>query len=112
MSSIDAQYLVNSFHAIDESTKRVIASDKSGFISPAKNTTIIFKNPNNDNFVEVTDIVVETAENPVKLQINDNELYPMYVEANSMKGLTSVYVYKITVLDGGPFRYEALSSRN
>ena len=114
MSSVDAQYLVNSFNAIDEATGKVIAADERGFISPPQGTVVVFQNPNpdkKDSYVEVTDIVVEAAENSVKLQINDNELYPMYVDANNMKGLTSVYVYKIVVIDGGPFRYEALSSR-
>lgn len=106
--------LINSFYAINKATGQPISADARGFISPAANTEIVFANPHPDSghqYVEVTDLAIETGENAVKLQINDNERYPFYVDANSAKGLSAVYVYKIKVLSGGPFAYEALTTR-
>ena len=109
-----SQYLINSFHAVDKATGQVIAADAQGYITPAAGTEIVFANPVQNAshaYVEVTDFVVETGENPVRLIINDNEMYPLYVASNDSRGMTNAYVYQIKVVSGGPFRYEALASR-
>lgn len=108
----ESSYLVNSFNAMDFNTREVIEADERGYISPAPGTKIVFPNPNHvkDRLVDLNTLVLVTGENPLKLMINDNDMYPLYVDANMIKGVEYIRVYSFTVLEGGPFYFEGLSS--
>lgn len=108
----ESAYHINSFHVVDEDTQSVLAATKDGYISPAPGTRIIFPNPNNvkDKYSEINTIVFSTKGTPLKVQINDNDMYPVYVEPNSIKSIEYMRIYSITVLEGGPFYFEGLSS--
>lgn len=115
MSSIaanvyESSYIVNSFFAIDKDTKQVIACDGAGFISPAQGTTIVFYHPYQDIQVDVNTLTIEAGDEPVLIQLNDLERYPLYVGANERKQIVYMRIYSITALSGGSFYYEGLSS--
>lgn len=108
----ESSYIVNSYHAVDFNTREVIEADERGYISPAPGTKIVFPNPNGvkDQLADVNTLIVQTKDTPVKLMINDNAMYPLYVDANTIKGIEYIRVYSFTVLEGGPFYFEGLSS--
>ncbi len=112
-SSVEYQSIINSFHAVDYNTGQIIVADEQGYIEPAVGTVVAFESPapDKDNRVEVTSFIVTTKDKAVKLSINDNEKYPFYVDANTVKGLEAIYVSKFKVLETGPFKYDALSNR-
>ena len=108
----ESSYIVNSYHAVDFNTREVIEADERGYISPAPGTKIVFPNPNDvkDRLADLNTIVLMTQDTPLKIMINDNAMYPLYVEPNSIKGIEYIRVYSITVISGGPFYFEGLSS--
>ena len=110
----ESRFIVNSFHAVDATTGQVIECSEDGYISPNANTTIVFANPvedSNSKFVEITTLVFTAGDSPLKVVINDNEMYPFYLKANETRGFDYVPVYKFKVLEGGSFYYEGLSSK-
>lgn len=110
----ESNFIVNSFHALDANTKTVIAADDKGFISPTIGTRIIFPNPHdpNDLSCDLNTLVIKAGDTPVKVMVNDNDMYPLYVDANSMKGIEYIRVYSITLLSGTSFYFEGLSSES
>ena len=115
-SIYETLYIVNSFNAVDAATKQTIQADETGMIAPSPGTVIIFPNPQDtldrNRYVDLNTLTIKTGDTPVKIQINDNELYPFYVEANSMKGIQYIRIYSIKFLSGGGFYYEGLSSES
>lgn len=97
---------------MDFDTRQVIEADERGYISPASGTKIVFPNPHdvNDRLVDLNTIVFFTRDTPLKVMINDNAMYPLYIEPNDRKGIQYIRVYSFTVLEGGPFYFEGLSS--
>ena len=106
----ESSYQVNSFYAIDNSTKQQIPCDDAGFINPAEDTEIIFYHPYQDTRIDVNTLTIAAGDDPVLLQINDNERYPLFVDANERKEIIYMRIYSIKVLRSGSFYYEGLSS--
>lgn len=106
----ESSYIVNSFHAVNGDTKAVIPCDGAGFISPAPNTTIVFYHPYQDTRVDVNTLTIKAGNTPVLVQLNDNERYPVYVDADEQKQIIYMRIYSIKVLSSGSFYYEGLSS--
>ena len=108
----ESLYLVNSFHCVNAETGEVITADDHGNISPAIGTKIVFPNPFNpdDKAVAVSTLIFKTNDSPVKVQINNNEMYPLYIPAKTVKGFDYMKVNHFTVLEGSQFYVEGLSS--
>lgn len=108
----ESLYLVNSFHCVDAETGEVIEADEHGNISPAVGTKVVFPNPFNpdDKAVAVSTLIFKTNASPVKIQINNNEMYPLYIPAESVKGFDYLKISHFTVLEGSQFYVEGLSS--
>ena len=108
--------IINSYRAVNAETKSVIPADDAGFIAPEAGTTIIFPNPQNtldhNRYVDLNTLVIKAGDSAVKIQINDNEMYPFYVEPNTMRGIQYIRIYSIKSLSGGSFYYEGLSSES
>ena len=116
MSTIyESSAIVNSWNAVDEETKLVIPCDQKGFITPAKDTTIIFENPNDEStykYVDVSTLVFTNGKSPTKLVINDNDKYPFYLDPYEVRGFDYIRIWKFKVIETGGFYYEGLTSRS
>ena len=81
----ESQYIVNSFHAVNKNTNAVIPADESGYITAKAGDTIVFKNMNGDKNTDLNTLELFTKDAMLKIQVNDNSLYPFCVEPNSHK---------------------------
>lgn len=104
----EGQYIVNSFYAVNASTHEVIQADASGRISLAQGDTVIFKGIYGDDYVSVNTIVFFAGDDPIKVQLNDNTVYPFYVEAGSKRGVKNMRVYSFTALEACTLYYEGI----
>ena len=89
----ESSYIVNSFYAVDKDTKQVIECDEAGFISPAANTTIVFYHPYQDIQVDVNTLTIAAGDEPVLIQLNDIDRYPLFVDANERKEIIYMRIY-------------------
>lgn len=104
----EGQYIVNSFHAVNGDTGEVIQADETGYITVAAGTKIVFKDIYSDNNVSVNTLVFFAESDPVKVQLNDNTVYPFYVEANTKRGIKNMRIYSFTVLEPCTMYYEGI----
>ena len=107
-------FLVNSFHAVNKNTGAVYEAASDGYISVKAGDVIVFESPYVDGeYVPLNTIEVFTKNTPFKALINpgDNRgLYPMYVKANSQKGIQYMRIDSITMECDCDFYYEGLST--
>jgi len=96
-TTYEGQYVVNSFYAINADTGEPITANDKGVIDVAAGTKIVFKNLFGDGFVDVNTLVFITNNDALKVQINDNNTFPFYVEANSRKGISQMRISSFTV---------------
>lgn len=109
MSISENSYLVNSFHAVNPATGETYDATEAGVISLSTGDEVIFVDPFTEKPTHVNTLVVK-ALTDVKLQLDDNELYPFYVEEGEMKGLQYLSVYKLKALADCTLYYEGLVS--
>lgn len=69
----------------------------------------MFKHPTGKKNISVDEIVFRTGDEPLRLMINDNAMYPYIVPADSQQGISGLPVYKLTVLNDCTFGYDALA---
>lgn len=109
MSNIyEGQYIVNSFYAVNAETKNVVQADESGMISLSQGDKIIFKSMYSDEYVPVNTLVFFAGSDPVKVQLNDNTMYPFYVEAGTKRGIKNMKIYSFTALTSCTLYYEGI----
>jgi hypothetical protein len=104
----EGQYIVNSFHAVNQSTNEIIQADEKGNITLSQGDTVVFKSIYADENVSVNTIVFFAGDDPVKVQLNDNTVYPFYVEAGSKRGVKNMRVYSFTALEACTLYYEGI----
>lgn len=105
-------YYLNSTHAVKvtaDGRETVLAADEHGNITVEAGDVLVFKSPNGKKNINVDEIVFRTGEAPLRLMINDNAMYPYIVPADSQQGISGMPVYRLTVLNGCTFAYEALA---
>ncbi len=106
--------LVNSFHAVcvDREGNRIRCEpDEQGYISVKAGDILRFTDPHNpDKFVAVNSLVIFAGSAPVKLQLGDNVMYPLYVGANERRGVDKLRIKRITVLQDSAFYYEGMTA--
>ena len=62
--------------------------DEQGYISVSAGDTLMFEDPrHSDRFVAVNSLVFFTAGVPLKVQLGDNEKYPLFIGANERRGV-------------------------
>lgn len=104
----EGQYIINSFHAVDADTGELITPDTRGYITVTAGQKIVFKDLYSDGYASVNTLVLFAGDDPQKIQINDNELYPFYVAAETQKGIGQMRIYSITALTDCKFYYEGI----
>lgn len=102
--------LVSSFHAVNAVTGAVQEADDQGFISAKAGDSFVFESPNSNRKVNLNTLTFFTKDKGLKVQINDNEKYPIYVEPNFYKSVQYIRIYSFTVLEDCEFYYEGLTS--
>lgn len=106
--------LVNSFYAIrvDKEGNRIRCEpDEQGNISVSAGDVLRFVDPRNpDKYVAVNSLVFFTSGTPLKVQIGDNELYPLYIGANERRGIEKMRVKRVTILSDATFYYEGMTA--
>lgn len=71
----------------------------------------MFEDPRHpDRFVAVNSLVFFTGDTLLKVQLGDNDKYPLYVGANERRGVERLRVRQITVLTDCSFYYEGMTA--
>lgn len=104
----EGQYIINSFYAINGNTNEVIEADAMGNISLSQGDKVVFKSIYTDEYVPVNTLVFFAGSDPVKVQQNDNSVYPFYVEAGSKRGIKNMRIYSFTALEACTLYYEGI----
>ena len=104
----ESSYIVNSFCAINADTQEPYSADEAGYITAKAGDKIIFKGVYSEPYVSTNTLVFFTKDKSLKVQLNDNALYPLYVPANDKKGVQYLRVYSITILNDCTFYYEGM----
>lgn len=102
-------FVVNSFHAVDGNTGNVITADAKGKISLSAGQKIVFVSPYSGKNVAVNTIVFDVAAD-MKIQINDNDMYPLFIAAGDKKGVQYMQVTSFTALTAGSLSFDAMAS--
>lgn len=85
--------------------------DEQGYISASAGDTLMFEDPrHSDRFVAVNSLVFFTAGVPLKVQLGDNEKYPLFIGANERRGVERIRVRRMTVLTDCTFYYEGMTA--
>ncbi len=100
-------YIVNSFHATKPNGE-VYPADSSGFITVNAGDEIVFQDLYENKHINVNTISFTTKKTALKVEINDNTLYPFYVPADTTKGIQYMRIYKMKVLADCTFYFESL----
>lgn len=109
MSNIyEGQYIVNSFNAIDADTLQPITPDERGYITATAGQKILFKDLYHSGYTYVNTIVFFTEDTAQKVQLNDNTMYPFYVEEGTKRGIKQMRIDSFTVLNDCTFYYEGI----
>lgn len=104
----EGQYIVNSFCAINGTTKEQIQADERGYISLSAGDTVVFKSMYDDSYVAVNTLVFFADDGAIKVQLNDNTTYPFYVEAGSKRGVKNMRIYSFTAIENCSLYYEGI----
>ena len=104
----EGQYIVNSFHAVDAQTGEVLTANEAGYITLSAGQTIVFRDPKDEENVDVNTIVFFSAGDALRIQLNDNEMYPFYVEAGGNRGIKNMRIYSFTALEACTLYYEGI----
>lgn len=104
----ESSYIVNSFHAINAETRKPYSADAEGYITVKAGDKIIFDGIYSNEFVSVNTLTFFTKDAPLKVQLNDNTLYPFYIPANDRRGVQYLRVDSITILNDCTFYYEGM----
>ncbi len=103
---------MNSFHAVcvDQEGNRIRCEpDERGYITVKAGDVIRFTDPRHpDKFVAVNSLVF-FSETPLKVQLGDNAMYPLYLGANERRGVEKLRVKRLTVLQDSTFYYEGMT---
>ena len=104
----EGQYIINSFYAVNGNTGEVIEADETGRITLSEGDKVVFKSMYGDEYVSVNTLVFFAGDNPIKLQLNDNTVYPFYVEAGAKRGVKNMRIYSFTALNDCELYYEGI----
>lgn len=104
----EGQYIVNSFHAVNAQNNQIITADEKGFITLSAGDTVKFKSIYGESYVPVNTIVFFADEDSVKVQLNDNSMYPFYVDAGTKRGVKNMRVYSFTAQTPCRLYYEGI----
>lgn len=104
----EGQYIVNSFHAVNGDTNEVIQADESGYITLAQGDRVVFKSIYGDENVSVNTLVFFAKSDPIKVQLNNNEVYPFFVEPAAKRGIKNMRIYSFTALEACTLYYEGI----
>lgn len=97
---------------VDKAGNRIRCEpDERGYISVSAGETLMFEDPRHpDKFVAVNSLVFFTSSTPLKVQLGDNEKYPLYIGANERRGVERLRVRQMTVLTDCSFYYEGMTA--
>ena len=114
MQSIyESQYIVNTFHAVNADTDEVYEADAEGYITAKAGDRIMFVNPYEEGkSADLNTLVFTTKGTELKAYINPSDTknyYPLYVPANSQKGVQYMRVDMITMASDCTFYAEGLA---
>lgn len=71
----------------------------------------MFEDPRHpDLFTAVNSLVFFTADTPLKVQLGDNEKYPLYIGPNERRGVERLRVRQMTILEDCTFYYEGMTA--
>ena len=105
---------MNSFYAVrvDRKGNRIRCEpDEQGYITVKAGDVLRFIDPHHpDRFIAVNSLVFFTGDTPVKLQLGDNEMYPLYIGANERRGVEKLRVKRMMVLADSTFYYEGMTA--
>lgn len=102
-------YMVNSFHAVDGDTHEVITADEEGFISLEAGQKVIFESPYvPGEYVHCNTLIIGAGDEDVKVYLDDNTMYPLYVPAGEEKGVGYLAVHSFTAVDDCSLYYDGL----
>ena len=87
----------------------MIPADDAGNISVAAGTVLVFKNYSGQGNLAVQEIVFRAGADPLRIQINDNAMYPYIVPAGAQQGISGLAINTIKVLNSCTFAYDALA---
>lgn len=105
----EGQYIVNSFYAVNKETGEQITPTEDGYITLSEGDIIVFKDIYSDGYVSVNTLVIfADSTGPVKVQINDNEVYPFYLGAGEKRGIKSMRIYSFKALNNCKLYYEGI----
>ena len=102
---------LNSNYAVKRAAdgkETALPADTQGNIEVRTGDELVFKDQDGRN-VGVSEIVFRTQDTPLNTVINGNARCPYTVPAESVRGISSLMVYKIKALDDCTFFYEALA---
>ena len=104
---------MNSFYAVrvDEAGNRIRCEpDEAGFICSGAGDLLRFADPRSpERFVPVNSLVFQAGAMPLKVQLNDNSLYPLYLAAHQRRGVERIRVNSLRVLTDSVFYYEGMT---
>lgn len=106
----EGQYIINSFHAVNGETGEVITATENGYIDLEEGDKVVFQGiyPG-DKYVSVNTLVFFAGDStPVKVAINDNELYPFYIDAGTRRGIKDMCIHSFTALVDCQLYYEGI----
>lgn len=105
----ESSFYVSSFHAVNE-TGKPYAADANGFISLKAGDVVRFESYLGTSFVSLNTLVFKCGDTAMKIQLNDNEKYPMLIPAKEQKGVQYMRVYSFTALGAGKISFDGLAS--
>lgn len=96
--------IVNTYSATNLDTREIIVPDNEGYITVVANTRIWFMDATHpERKINVSSLLFTTKENGLKVAINGNETWPMFIAANKTIGFDDIRVYELKVLNDTTF---------
>lgn len=105
----ESSYYVSSFHAVKPDGTPYTA-DANGFITLNAGDVVRFESYVNTSFISLNTLVLQCGDTAMKIQLNDNEKYPMLIPAKERKGVQYMRVYSFTALTAGKIAFDGLAT--
>lgn len=110
MNVYESSYIVNSFHAVDGTTGEVITASSKGVITLNPGQKVVFASPYNANETVYLNTIVFDAKSDMKIQLNDNDMYPLFIAAGQKKGVRYIRINSFTAVTSGQLSYEGMGT--
>lgn len=104
---------MNSYYAVrvDKAGNRIRCEpDERGYISAHAGDELMFADPRHPDRLTAVNGLVFFAKTSVKVQLGDNAMYPIYLDAGERRGVEKLRVRRMTVLQDSTFYYEAMTA--